>query len=485
MKFKAEIRTKRSLVWHFVVKSFDVWHFAVGQFAVWVIAVSVLCMSACQRRPEAVAEQDAAEDAFVIAIPSAGSIAAGENQCTEKLGEILQAELGVNVRFMFLDMKRYDQEMKKLLAGNSRVDIMVTLSNMYTECWLRKDLLPLNTLLDTWGGQIIEGVGRDMIDMCAIDGEVYGIPNVRDYAVTTDCYYLNLDILERNGVRISDIDSLEKLEQVFETVHKNEPEIIILSTYLQSLCVNDYYLSAISAYPVGVLAENGQGDAYVDYFTSEMYKTRLERINKWYELGYIQMDIKSDEVVRSTGETLAMIRSGKPGADLEISGLAGARYGEVALGNAVVSQDSYTSITYTITKNTPSPEKSMEILNYMFQSREINQLLSECIPEWMVPDLFLTDVPEGYPADLWEQTKAFNSQAIKAGDVGFVFDPSTVMQEYTEVVEIYNCYRPILENGLLDTQQVLNRMNEEMEAAGIQKIIDEKNSQFTRWKAGL
>lgn len=124
----------------------------------------------------------------------------------------------------------------------------------------------------------------------------------------------------------------------------------------------------------------------------------------------------------------------------------------------------------------------MMLLNELYQSTELNQLLSEVLASWMLPNLFLTEVSEGYPADLWEQTKRFNREAERASDVGFVFDPTSVMREYLDVCEIYARYRPILESGIVDPDDALGRMLAELDGAGIDELLAEQNRQYEDWK---
>lgn len=66
--------------------------------------------------------------------------------------------------------------------------------------------------------------------------------------------------------------------------------------------------------------------------------------------------------------------------------------------------------------------------------------------------------------------------------MGFAFNPAAVMREYLEVCQIYERYRPILENGIVDPDEGLERMLAELKTAGIDELLAEQNRQYAQWK---
>lgn len=395
-----------------------------------------------------------------------------------RINAILEERLGIYVRFLTFPFINYSEEMLKTLAGTDQVDVMLCMGS-YVENWLCGNLLPLNDLLAQHGQGVVKTVEEDVIQSCAVNSVVYGIPNVRSYAITTDTYYLNTAVLERNGFCADEIHTPEDLERVFSVVHENEPDAVILSTNLQSIAVNRRYLNPQTPL-VSVLDE--ETDHYINYFATEEYRSLLLQIRRWYQKGYVGLYSETGRIKPVPGEVFALVRCGKPGAEQEVSQMFGQPYQEVGFGSDIILQGTYTAITYTVTKNTVSAEQSMLLLNEMYQNAELNELLSEVMASWLLPNLFLTEVGEGYPDDLWEQTQRFNREAERTRDVGFVFDPTTVMREYLEVCEVYERYRPILEDGIVEPDEGLARMLAELEAAGIENLLAEQNRQYAAWK---
>ena len=56
------------------------------------------------------------------------------------------------------------------------------------------------------------------------------------------------------------------------------------------------------------------------------------------------------------------------------------------------------------------------------------------------------------------------------------------MNEVTACTNVYQKYVPALLCGTLDPETTIPTLNEEMEKAGINKIVEEKQAQFDQWK---
>lgn len=78
--------------------------------------------------------------------------------------------------------------------------------------------------------------------------------------------------------------------------------------------------------------------------------------------------------------------------------------------------------------------------------------------------------------------RRFNETAIQACDVGFNFDIGEVETEYAVVEQIYNEYKVILENGLVNPEKGLTKMLRKMKEAGIEDILTVERQQFALWK---
>ena len=79
-------------------------------------------------------------------------------------------------------------------------------------------------------------------------------------------------------------------------------------------------------------------------------------------------------------------------------------------------------------------------------------------------------VPDFYPADIYERWDEYNKTADMSPLFGFVFDSTNVKSEVAAVDNI-------------EPKETMAKINEELEAAGIQKVIDEMQKQVDVWQS--
>ena len=103
------------------------------------------------------------------------------------------------------------------------------------------------------------------------------------------------------------------------------------------------------------------------------------------------------------------------------------------------------------------------------------------VVSWSCPNQQITPVRVGDPLDLWDQLGQFNDEAYPSKALGFVWDNSKVLNEITACQNVKSKYANGLELGALDPDEALPKFIEELKAAGIDTIIEEKQAQLDAW----
>lgn len=103
---------------------------------------------------------------------------------------------------------------------------------------------------------------------------------------------------------------------------------------------------------------------------------------------------------------------------------------------------------------------------------------------WRMPNQFITDIWEGDSKNLWEEMRQFNERAEKTPGFGFLMDLRTVYPEYQKIREVYNSYKPILENGMVEPMSGNQQMIEALNVCGYEAFLDEINRQWKKWQEG-
>lgn len=83
-----------------------------------------------------------------------------------------------------------------------------------------------------------------------------------------------------------------------------------------------------------------------------------------------------------------------------------------------------------------------------------------------------------------EERRQYNKAALQKREEMqiFYFNPREVEIENAAVEKVIAEYVPILESGSVDTQRYYRQFLKELELAGIDNIIQEKQRQYDQWK---
>jgi len=429
----------------------------------------------------------------------------------EEINKIVREQLGVEVELKVIS-QNFKDKVNLMLAGKEQVDVLCVTNKIYMELYIDGQLSELGTLLEEYGQGIIDAVGIDNINACKIDGKLYGLANNRDYAAGWDSYMLRKDILVKYGLKKEDIKSIKDLEKIYDMLLEKEPDIIPVSpdgTMLSNCELTD----GINSFPAGGHLNYGQNENIVNIFETEEYMERLKQARRWYLKGYMGENILNNtkniiERVQS-GKLFSYIVRGKPGIEVQESIDCGREMVIVQFGKNAISYNSMAAFPWVISKNTISEEKSMQLLNLMYTNEDIMNLLSYGIegvhyvktddghitfPDgvttniftstaWKMPNQYITYVWEGNPLNLWDEMDQHNKSAIQSCEIGFNFDVSSVSAQYLELESIYNQYKVILENGLVDPEEGLDEMLRELKSKGLDDVIKEKQRQFNKWRS--
>ncbi len=239
-----------------------------------------------------------------------------------------------------------------------------------------------------------------------------------------------------------------------------------------------------------------------------------QRMRRWYENGYISEDVvTAGEDARAyfkAGTAFASLATLKPGYAFKESKTIGKEMVQVGIIPPTTNTTVVQSIQWTIPENCEYPEKAMQMLDLMYSDETVMNLLAWGIegehyqvldsglidyPEgvtgetsgynlnygWMFGNQFITYVWNGDSPTIWEETDTFNKDAKKSAAFGFSYDSTEVKTELAACSNVVSEYNVSLTSGLVDPETVIPEFVEKLEAAGIDKIIAEKQSQLDAW----
>ncbi|HNR04237.1 MAG TPA: DUF3502 domain-containing protein, partial [Bacillota bacterium] len=235
----------------------------------------------------------------------------------------------------------------------------------------------------------------------------------------------------------------------------------------------------------------------------------LKTIRKFFQAGYIRKDaatVTDYNADEAAGKIFAATKSLKPGKDAEMSLTHGFEWVQVYITPPVISSRDTMGSLQAISSTSKNPERALMFLELFNTDPYLNNLINFGIegkhyvkvsdsvikagPDqtkynpgtgWMFGNQFINYLYESEDPKKWEQFEEFNQQAAGTQTLGFNFDPSPVKNEIAAVNNLWDKYVPALETGSIDPEVNVPKFLEELKAAGIDKVIAEKQEQLNEW----
>ncbi|OCT15157.1 hypothetical protein A8709_13710 [Paenibacillus pectinilyticus] len=435
------------------------------------------------------------------------------DQVADAISKITKEKINATVKLVPINASAWAQQTNLMLAGNEKLDLMVSSSVFnYGSQVAKGQLEPLDDLLKKYGKGIVDTVGMDVINGTKIDGKPYAVPSMKDLAADYGLI-MRKDLVDKYKIDLSKIKTWADLEPVFQTIKDNEPGMAPLVQQTNSnLPGTNMYNGIVDTLGdrLGVLADPGNSTKIVNLFETKEFTDAIALARKWYQAGYIMKDIATSQETGASlvkaGKAFSYTSNMKPGFEAQESNLTGKEMVAVRLTKPLKTTSYLTSFMMSITKNSEDPERAMQFMNLMYTDKDIANLISLGIEgkhyvkksdniitlpsgvtksgyqfnQWELGNNFLTYIWEGTDPKTWELMKKHNDSAVASKAVGFTFNVEPVKTEIAAATNVINQYRVGLESGTLDPA-LTAEFNTKLKSAGLDKILTEKQKQFDTW----
>ena len=435
------------------------------------------------------------------------------------MNEILEEKLNCNVDLTFIAYANYADQISLLLSSGEDADLLPVYLIPLSTCANAGQIMPLDDLIDQYGQGIKDQLG-DYVDCGRIDGILYGVTTARDLANSQGFAY-KVDVAEEVGFDADSIETLDDLETELLKVKEANPDMWPVAVSAGENIRNwGWDPLGDDTVNLGVLVD--PTDPTVgNLYESDLYKDLANEMYSWMQQGLIQADAvnttESASTLMTAGTAFGYFTNLKPGYAEENSSSLGYEIDVVEILPALACTNNVSRATWTISSGCDNPEAAMKVLNELYTNPELSNLYMYGIEgvhykvleeggasngqdiitwadgvdattsnyrksgTWIQPNQFIGHVWEGSSADVWDQQREFNDTAQKSVAFGFTYDSLAVTNEVTACTNVVSKYHKALLCGALDPATTLDQFNEELYAAGLQNIIDEKQSQLDAW----
>ena len=435
------------------------------------------------------------------------------------MNEILEEKLNCNVDLTFIAYANYADQISLLLSSGEDADLLPVYLIPLSTCANAGQIMPLDDLIDQYGQGIKDQLG-DYVDCGRIDGVLYGVTTARDLANSQGFAY-KVDVAEEVGFDADSIETLDDLETELLKVKEANPDMWPVAVSAGENIRNwGWDPLGDDTVNLGVLVD--PTDPTVgNLYESDLYKDLANEMYSWMQQGLIQADAvnttESASTLMTAGTAFGYFTNLKPGYAEENSSSLGYEIDVVEILPALACTNNVSRATWTISSGCDNPEAAMKVLNELYTNAELSNLYMYGIEgvhykvleeggasngqdiitwadgvdattsnyrksgTWIQPNQFIGHVWEGSAPDVWDQQREFNDTAQKSVAFGFTYDSLAVTNEVTACTNVVSKYHKALLCGALDPATTLDQFNEELYAAGLQNIIDEKQSQLDAW----
>lgn len=408
-----------------------------------------------------------------------------------------------------------------MLSGDEKIDVFYTQATNAVQYMNAGQIVDMSELIDKYGTNIKQIYGEDIAKINQIEGFVYGVPNQIERG-SIPAVFMRKDLVEKYNIDTSQIKEPKDLESVFETVKAGEPDMTMLYSINDgdtpvtrlfrgdNLSDNNY---------LGVLMDQTNSTKLENFFATDWFKDTTTMLYNWYQKGYISQDAGTNtenwRTVCKAGNLFSLFFAYHPGTPVEFESSTGYDFEIVPFYNEpIINSSSYNGVTFSIAQNSENPEKTMEVLDYIYGSSEIMNLLNWGeqdkdyviedadngiinFPEgitsdnagynlnlgWELPNQFIAYKWTGSDPQLWEKMEEFNSSAKSSKAVGFLFDSSNYSSEIAALSNIVKQYSGALYSGSGDPDELIPELLEALDDAGINEVIQAKQEQLDAFLA--
>lgn len=454
---------------------------------------------------------------LTMTFPIFGAIPADMELIEAEINKITQQKLNTTVTMLPLSIGSYDQQMNLMTTSGEKLDLMFTfgIGGGYASDALNGKLLPIDDLLAQHGQGLVEAIGAEYMESARVDGQIYGVPTLHSFAQQPGIL-MRKDLIDKYNIDVSAIKSLQDLDTVFKTIKDNEPGVAPLASGLATPIDSLRNFDRLGD-GNGVLPGFDNNLQLVNLYETEEYAELLNTVRYWFEAGYINKDAATSQTPTSdllkANKAFSYITMLKPEIRAQEERLIGKELVEVTFDN----YEPYATTTdvvvgmWGVVQQSEDPERAMMLLDMLYTDKDLVNLfiwgvegkhyvkVSDNVikyPEGLdsssvgytmnaltTSNPFIAYTLEGEDPEIAQRIKEWNESANKSKALGFTFNPSNVQNELTAISNVTNRYKKVLETGSVDPGTLLPELVTQLEAAGIDRVIEEKQKQMDTWAA--
>lgn len=430
----------------------------------------------------------------------------------------LEEKIGVNIDVEVVGWGDWEPRRNVIVNTAGEYDILFTNVNTYTNDVGMGAFLDITDLLPEYAPELWESIPEDFWDACRVNGQIYGIPAMKDSSITNLVVWDKgaMDAAGYDGSTMKDLTDPELTEALGSQALKDylvengyADTAWPLSSSGATYLTFTYDTMGAGLIAMGVKYNDTEGKVVSIYEQPEIMEY-LNLFHQWYQDGIINADanVKPEEnaykpAAVAQGWPLAAVTNWGPNMGVEEA---------VAYqwGPTIISNDSVRGSLSCISANCEHPDKALQFLELVNTDTYVRDLFFYGVEgdNWEYTDETKTKVHKnnadwsmaGYtqgsfftvtPTDAYEfneydQVAEQNANAEPSVLLGFSMDTEPVKDQLNQCITIAESYKSELLTGSCggtDPETMVAQMVDELNAAGFQDVLTEAQRQVDEFLA--
>ncbi|MEK0312532.1 ABC transporter substrate-binding protein [Cohnella sp. 56] len=435
----------------------------------------------------------------------------------DAINKRLTEKINAAIELKPIDWGAYNDKTNLMFTSNEKFDLMFTAAYLNFNANVAKgQFVQLDALLEKYGQGIIKTLGSNWIAGSQVNGHSYGVPTLKEFAGAAGLLFRK-DLVDKYSIDLDRIHELADLTPIFRKIKENEPDVtpLVQSEGLTVPGLVAGYTMDLLGDGLGVLDPAAGNLKVVNLLETRPYTDAVKQMRNWYLEGFINEDaatLKDDQlynIVRA-GKAFAFAVTTKPGKDVEMSAQLGVELVQRDITRPQTTTGEATGAMLAISRTSADPERAMMFLDLLYTDKQLINLLDFGIegrhyikdsngmlsyPEgvdsqnstyspgtaWMFGNQMNAYLWRNEDRDKWAKFKAFNDSSVKSPALGFMWDPTKVKNEVSAAFSVQKEFDGAIRTGTVDPDKYIPMYIEKLKAAGLGRIIAEKQKQLDAW----
>ncbi|MBP3961599.1 ABC transporter substrate-binding protein [Paenibacillus lignilyticus] len=432
----------------------------------------------------------------------------------DEISKITKPLINADVNITRVGFGSFQQQANLSLSSGEKMDLFVTFALDISSLSSSGQILPMTKLLEGHGQDILKNLSEGDRRAVSINNEIYAIPTAKEKA-TNYGYIMLKEIADEVGFKPEEVKTYDQLEAIMTKAKKLHPEM-----YPIGLDFTNVYRPGTEdnlGTGSGVIDGLGESTKVVNMIETDSYKDFVNHMYKWSTSGLVMPDAANNSESRisllKAGKVMGGFSGLNPGNVDDIAKQVGKPFTVIELTKPFSITGHVSGMGWSLASSSENPEKAIEFLNLVHTNADISNLLVYGVKDrnyvmvdeakgiidypqgvdggntgwmslpWATPNASIAYIWKGEPEDKWDYLQQYNSSAHQSPAKGFRFNAESVANEITMVSNVDAKFALALESGTLDPEKTLPKYLEELKAAGVDKIIAEKQKQLDAWLA--